>query len=101
MGKRHAHTRACGERRDAEPPFTAKPIAGVFYAFKPQRVELLIWKSQAVPEYLEDLAKRNITPIIIPDGDVDHDPHTPLKLKDEELSLIHIDSLRRTFTRRV
>jgi hypothetical protein len=46
--------------------------AGIFSAFVPQRVELLIWESKATPEYLESLEKRGITPVIIKDGDTDH-----------------------------
>lgn len=48
--------------------------AGIFYAFKPVRIEKLIWKSQATKETLQKLEKRNITPVIIPDGDEDHAP---------------------------
>jgi len=69
-------------------------LPGVFYAFRPQSVELLIWKSQATPDYIAELEKKNITPIIIPDGDVDHDPRTSLKPKDEEKDKIFFDSLR-------
>lgn len=57
---------------------------GVFYAFRPQRLELLIWKSEATDEKLAELEKKGITPIIIPDGDIDHDPATKLKITDEE-----------------
>lgn len=57
---------------------------GIFYAFRPRRIEKLIWKSDAKPEYLEELEKAGITPIIIPDGDVDHNPKTPLKLTDAD-----------------
>ncbi len=56
----------------------------VFYAFRPTSLELLIWKSEATEEKLAELIKKNITPIIIPDGDKEHDPSTPLGLDDEE-----------------
>jgi len=46
----------------------------VFYAFMPTKVEMLIWKSQATPEYIESLEKQGITPVVIPDGDKDHAP---------------------------
>ena len=59
-------------------------IPGVFYAFRPQSLELLIWESEAKPEYLEDLAKRNITPIVIPDGDEDHHPDTKTKMSADD-----------------
>jgi len=69
-------------------------VPGVFYAFRPQSVELLIWKSEATPEHLAELTKKNITPIIIPDGDVDHDPQTSLKPTVEEKDKLLFDSLR-------
>ncbi len=45
---------------------------GIFCAFIPQRVEKLIKESEATPEELENLQIRNITPIVVPDGDKDH-----------------------------
>ncbi len=47
---------------------------GIFYAFRPQRIEKLIRKSDASDETIEALKKRGITAIVIPDGDPDHDP---------------------------
>lgn len=52
--------------------FNVDQKPAVFYAFKPRRVEKLIWKSQAKPKVLRDLEKRGITPVIIEDGDTDH-----------------------------
>lgn len=89
-----AHIRACGERPLEEPPFSMKPVAGVFYAFMPQRVELLVWESEATPERLTELFEKNITPVIIPDGDVDHDPRTSLKPKAGEKNKLFFDNLR-------
>ena len=45
---------------------------GIFSAFIPQRVEKLIWESQATPQELKKLAERGITPVVVPDGDADH-----------------------------
>ena len=45
---------------------------GIFNAFIPQRIEKLIWESQATPDELEKLEKRGIKPVIVPDGDRDH-----------------------------
>lgn len=45
---------------------------GIFTAFIPQRIEKLLWESEATPEELEKLEKRGITPVIVPDGDTDH-----------------------------
>lgn len=45
---------------------------GIFSAFMPQRIEKLIWESQATPEEMESLEKRGITPVIVKNGDKDH-----------------------------
>jgi len=45
---------------------------GIFGAFRPQRIEKLIWQKDATPEEMESLRKRGITPVIIKDGDPDH-----------------------------
>lgn len=62
---------------------------GIFYAFKPTRIEKLIWKSQATEKNLKSLKDRGITPVIIPDGDPDHDPKrsiwTDLKQHKKEI----------------
>lgn len=53
-----------------------EPKMGIFSAFIPQRVEKLIWKSQATKKELEKLKKRGITPVVIEDDDPDHAPST-------------------------
>jgi len=64
-------------------------IPGIFYAFRPQRIEMLIWKSEATEEKILELEERGITPIIVPDGDKDHDPKrkitSDLKLHKEKM----------------
>jgi hypothetical protein len=48
---------------------------GIFTAFIPQKIEKLYWQSEldAMSEKeKEQLSKRGITPIGIPDGDSDH-----------------------------
>jgi len=45
---------------------------GIFCAFIPQRVEKLLWESQATPQELEQLEKRGVKPVIVPNGDKDH-----------------------------
>jgi len=57
-----------GKKLRSEPIY----IPAIFYAFKLQRIEYLIWESEATPMYLEELKKKGLTPIIIPDGDPDH-----------------------------
>jgi len=44
----------------------------IFYAFRPQRVEMLIWKSEATAQRLEELKKKGITPIVVPDNEKEH-----------------------------
>lgn len=46
----------------------------IFYAFRPQRVEKLIWASEATPEKIREMEEQGFTPIIIKDGDKDHMP---------------------------
>lgn len=78
-----AHKSACGTRQNEEGK--TEGIPGIFYAFRPKRIELLIWQRDARDEYLEDLERRGITPIIIPDGDLDHDPKTPLRPDEDAI----------------
>jgi len=51
---------------------TVERRQGIFSAFIPQRVEKLIWETDATPEEIEKLNKRGITPVIIKNGDTDH-----------------------------
>ena len=44
----------------------------IFYAFVPQRVEMLVWKSEATEERVLELEERGITVIVVPDGDEAH-----------------------------
>lgn len=50
----------------------AAPSPGIFASFVPTRIERLVWQRDATEERLEEWVKRGITPVIIPDGDVDH-----------------------------
>jgi len=45
---------------------------GIFCAFIPKRVEKLVWESELTDEKREQLEKRGITPVSIPDGDMDN-----------------------------
>jgi hypothetical protein len=56
----------------AHPHAINKKDAGIFAAFIPQRVEMLIWQSEATDDKLKELESRGITAIIVPDGDTDH-----------------------------
>lgn len=58
--------------RCAECDATGK-VAGVFYIFRPQRLEVIVTESQTQdPDYMESLAKRGLVPVIVPDNDRDH-----------------------------
>ncbi len=57
---------------------------GIFEAFIPETLELLIWESEATEEKIAELKKRNITAIVIPDGDEDHDPGTKKSTSETE-----------------
>lgn len=48
-------------------------LPGVFRIFKPQRIEKIITETMSRDEALmTDLAEKGITPVIVPDGDRDH-----------------------------
>jgi hypothetical protein len=49
---------------------------GIFFAFKPMRIEMLVYESELTKEKQEELEKRGITPIPVPDGDMDHSTST-------------------------
>ena len=57
---------ADGTKEEADP--------AIFYAFQPARIEKIITESQATDEEKEKLAKRGITPVVVPDDDPDHNP---------------------------
>jgi hypothetical protein len=61
--------------RTNEPEY--KPA--IFYAFRPTKVEKLIWESKATKRRLNKLKKQGITPVVIPDGDKDHAPRKKKK----------------------
>jgi hypothetical protein len=58
--------------------FLAHPKAiengpGIFYLFRPERIEKIVTESMAKDEEaMADLRKRGITPVIVPDDDRDH-----------------------------
>ena len=54
-------------------PKTKKGL-GIFTAFIPQRLEMLFYKSEITDKLREKMAKRNISIVEIPDGDIDHAP---------------------------
>lgn len=51
---------------------TTKKALGIFCAFIPQRVEMLMWQHELTDKKREELQKRGISPIPVPRGDVNH-----------------------------
>lgn len=49
-----------------------EPTPGIFTAFVPHAVELLLKQSEATPERIEKEAKRGVTVVAVPDDDKDH-----------------------------
>lgn len=49
-----------------------KPTPGIFCAFVPRAVELILKQSDATPERVEKEAKRGVTVVTVPDDDPDH-----------------------------
>lgn len=72
-----------GEHLDFQPRLcevdqVAEPSPGIFASFVPTRIERLVWKRDATEELLKAWTDRGITPVIIPDGEVDHAPDVRL-----------------------
>ncbi|MHC4573376.1 MAG: hypothetical protein ACYS76_04480 [Planctomycetota bacterium] len=64
-----------GGREGPEPEPEAYPA--VFYAFIPQKVETLLYESDATPEKVKALEDRGITVVVVPDGYDDHRAQKP------------------------
>lgn len=45
---------------------------GIFYMWLPQRIEKILLESQRESDEVKVLEKRGITPVFVPDGDLDH-----------------------------
>lgn len=69
----------------------AEEFPGIFYAFRPTAVEMLHYESELTEEKREELLKRGITPISIPDGDIDH--------SSSEKVVIALDPVTKKFSR--
>ena len=53
--------------------FKNEPCPGIFYAFLPKRLEMIVTESQAEDvEAMAKLERRGISPVIVPDNDPDH-----------------------------
>lgn len=57
---------------------------GIFYAFRPQRLEMIVTESQAKDEErMKMLRRKHIHPIVVPDDDQDHNPRAKKKEGDD------------------
>lgn len=69
------------EETDDEPK---KPTPGIFRAFKPERIEILVTESQkADNEFMAKVEKRGLTPVVVPDDDKDHQGSVYDKAEEE------------------
>jgi hypothetical protein len=59
-----AHPRAVADKTEYRP--------GIFYVWLPQRIEQICLESSRNTEEIAKLEKRGITPVFVPDDDVDH-----------------------------
>jgi hypothetical protein len=71
-----AHPKAIEKRPEPaivdDKPVPTEYQAGIFYAWRPTRIEKILLESQRGSEEVADLEKRGITPVFVPDGDKDH-----------------------------
>jgi hypothetical protein len=63
---------ACPINAGATSYEAAKPTPGIFCAFVPRAVELILKESDATPERREKETKRGVTVVAVPDDDKDH-----------------------------
>jgi len=54
--------------KNSEPVY--KPA--IFYAFRPTKLEFLIWQSEATAKRLDELKTKGLTPVIVPDNMKEH-----------------------------
>jgi len=58
-----------------EPPDYGESKAGIFRVWKPQKVEMIVTgKMLQNQKFKEDLERKGITPVIVPEDDPDHQP---------------------------
>lgn len=65
-------------------------VPAIFYAYRPEKIEFLVWKSEATPEKIEELEKRGLSVVLIKDGDLDHaqgKARLPKKPEPEQVTL--------------
>lgn len=79
-----------------------KDRAGIIAAFKPQRVEMIITETMAKDEeFMKELEKRGITPVVVPDDDTDHNPDgiiTVEELKEKRKTIPQVSEKKKDKT---
>jgi len=78
-----AHPEA-GSKEAKQPDGSIKtvPCPGVFYIFKPSRIEKIVTQTQSEDAMeMKKLGLRGITPVIVPDNDPDHQGTVYMKVK--------------------
>lgn len=71
----------------------------IFCEFPVARIEKLIWQKDATEATIQSLEKAGINPVIIPDGDKDHDPANDEKLTEGEQTLRQLGDLKNRIKR--
>jgi hypothetical protein len=60
---------------DPESDDWLKPVPAIFCAFKPAAIEKIITETQSKdPDFMADLKRQGMTPVVVPDDDPDHNP---------------------------
>jgi hypothetical protein len=70
---------------------------GIFNAFPVLRIEKLLWRHEADEETLAKLTAQGITPVIIEDGDMDHDMSTSNDFSEEERNMRTLLDMKKLF----
>ena len=68
---------------------------GIFAAFVVSAIEKLIWVSEADEDTLKKMEGQGITPVIIKDGDSDHNPEVSNDFTPEERAYKELEDLKR------
>lgn len=85
------------EADENEPEDTNKPKnhPGIFAAFTVTAIEKLIWESEADEDTLKKMEGQGITPVVIKDGDSDHDPEVSNDFTPEERAYKELGELKK------
>jgi hypothetical protein len=81
---------------DEDPEDINKPKnhPGIFAAFRVTAIEKLIWEHEADEDTLKKLEGQGITPVIIKDGETDHNPDVSNDFTPEERAMHELNDLK-------